>query len=109
MHRDLNKLSQETYDLLIIGGGINGLATAWDAVLRGLKVALVDKKDFGAETSSATLNLIHGGLRYLQHLDFVRMRESIREATLKQIRDGRFDLIRPVTILASGLWVATMM
>ena len=79
MHRNLKRLSEETYDLLIIGGGINGLAAAWDASLRGLKVALVEKKDFGAETSSATLKIVHGGLRYLQHLDFVRMRESIRE------------------------------
>ncbi len=79
MRRNLKRLSEETYDLLIIGGGINGLAAAWDASLRGLKVALVEKKDFGAETSSATLKIVHGGLRYLQHLDFVRMRESIRE------------------------------
>src|SRR5512136_1521358 len=86
MHRNLKRLSQETYDLLIIGGGVNGLAAAWDASLRGLKVALVEKKDFGAETSSATLKIIHGGLRYLQHLDFVRMRESIRErSTLLRI------------------------
>lgn len=79
MQRNLKRLSEETYDLLIIGGGVNGLSAAWDASLRGLKVALVEKKDFGAETSSATLKIVHGGLRYLQHLDFIRMRESIRE------------------------------
>ena len=79
MQRNLKRLSEESYDLLIIGGGVNGLAAAWDASLRGLKVALVEKKDFGAETSSATLKIVHGGLRYLQHLDFIRMRESIRE------------------------------
>lgn len=79
MQRDLKCLSEKTYDLLIIGGGINGLAAAWDAALRGLKVALVEKSDYGAETSSATLKIVHGGLRYLQHLDFVRSRESIRE------------------------------
>src|ERR1035437_2358139 len=79
MQRDLKRLADETFDLLIIGGGINGLATAWDAALRGLKVALVEKADFGGQTSSATLKIIHGGLRYLQHLDFRRMRESIRE------------------------------
>ena len=82
MQRNLKRLSEETYDLLIIGGGINGLAAAWDASLRGLKVALVEKKDFGAETSSATLKIVHGGLRYLQHLDFIRMRESIRERSI---------------------------
>lgn len=79
MKRDLKRLSEETYDVLILGGGVNGLATAWDAVLRGLKVALVEKGDYGAETSSATLKIVHGGLRYLQHLDFIRSRESIRE------------------------------
>lgn len=79
MRRDLKGLTAKTYDLLILGGGINGLATAWDAALRGLKVALVEKGDFGAETSSATLKIVHGGLRYLQHLDFIRSRESIRE------------------------------
>ncbi len=79
MQRNLKPLADETFDLLIIGGGVNGLATAWDATLRGLKVALVEKADFGGQTSSATLKIIHGGLRYLQHLDFRRMRESIRE------------------------------
>ncbi len=79
MQRNLKRLADEMYDLLILGGGINGLAAAWDAALRGLKVALVEKSDFGAETSSATLKIIHGGLRYLQHLDFIRSRESIRE------------------------------
>jgi glycerol-3-phosphate dehydrogenase len=82
MIRPLKRLSDETYDLLIIGGGINGVAAAWDAALRGLQVALIDKGDFGAETSSATLKTIHGGLRYLQHLDFIRARESVRERSI---------------------------
>ena len=82
MQRNLKRLAEETYDLLIVGGGINGLAAAWDAALRGLKVALVEKADFGGQTSSATLKIVHGGLRYLQHLDFVRMRESIRERSI---------------------------
>lgn len=79
MRRNLSKLSEKEYDLLVIGGGINGVCTAWDAALRGLSVALVEKGDFGEATSSATLRIVHGGLRYLQHLDFRRMRESIRE------------------------------
>lgn len=82
MKRDLSELSRKEYDLLVIGGGINGVCTAWDAALRGLSVALVEKGDFGAATSSATLRIVHGGLRYLQHLDFRRMRESIRERML---------------------------
>ncbi len=79
MQRDLKKFANEHYDLLVIGGGINGLAAAWDASLRGLKVALVERADFGAATSSATLKIIHGGLRHLQRLDLIRMRQSSRE------------------------------
>ncbi|MFT5497337.1 MAG: glycerol-3-phosphate dehydrogenase [Kiritimatiellia bacterium] len=79
MQRDLTRLADETFDVLIIGGGVNGLATAYDAAQRGLRVALVEKGDFGGETSAASLKIIHGGLRYLQHLDFRRMRESIFE------------------------------
>jgi glycerol-3-phosphate dehydrogenase len=81
LRRNLSKLSNREYDLLVIGGGINGVCTAWDAALRGLSVALVEKRDFGEATSSATLRIVHGGLRYLQHLDIRRMRESIRERT----------------------------
>lgn len=74
-------LSQGVFDLLIIGGGIYGLFAAWDAAARGLSVALVEKGDFGHGTSSNTLRVIHGGLRYLQHGDVLRMRQSIRERT----------------------------
>ena len=79
MKRDLKKLANEEYDLLIVGGGIYGVTLAWDAVLRGLKVAIIEKGDFASGTSSNSLKIIHGGLRYLQHADFARMRESIIE------------------------------
>ena len=79
MKRDLNELSKHEYDVVIIGAGIYGVNAAWDAALRGLKVALIDKGDFGCATSSNSLKTIHGGIRYLQTLDFKRMRESIRE------------------------------
>ncbi|MGE5444015.1 MAG: FAD-dependent oxidoreductase, partial [Ignavibacteriales bacterium] len=79
MKRSLAELSRNIYDVLIIGGGIYGAWTAWDASLRGLSVALVDKGDFGSGTSSNSLKVIHGGLRYVQHADFLRMRQSIRE------------------------------
>ncbi len=82
MKRDLASLADQSFDVLIIGGGVNGLAAAWDAALRGLKVALIEKGDFGAKTSSATLKIVHGGLRYLQHMDFRRMRESIGERSV---------------------------
>ncbi len=79
MKREIDRLANEEFDILIIGGGIYGAIAAWDAVLRGFKVALIDKNDFGSGTSSNSLKIIHGGLRYLQHADFARMRESIRE------------------------------
>ena len=65
--------------MLVVGGGIYGLATAYDAAQRGLSVALVERGDFGAATSFNHLKTIHGGLRYLQTADFTRMRESINE------------------------------
>ena len=79
MKKNLQKLTSTEYDLLIIGGGIYGATAVWDASLRGLKVALIEKGDFGCETSSNSLKIIHGGLRYIQQADFKRMRESIRE------------------------------
>ena len=82
MKRNLADLSRTSYDLIVIGGGIYGAWTACDASLRGLKVALLDKGDFGSATSSNTLKIVHGGLRYLQHADFRRMRQSIRERTI---------------------------
>jgi len=79
MQRNLEKLKTRQFDVVIVGGGIYGVCCAWDAALRGLSVALVDKNDFGSATSSNSLKIIHGGLRYLQHADFRRMRESITE------------------------------
>jgi len=79
MKRDLGALAEREFDLVVVGAGIYGAATAWDAALRGLSVALVDKGDFGGGTSFNNLKTIHGGVRYLQHADLKRMRESIRE------------------------------
>ena len=79
MQRNLQALSNQVFDLLVLGGGIQGACVAWEAALRGLSVALIDKTDFGAATSANSLKIIHGGLRYLQTADFSRMRQSIRE------------------------------
>lgn len=79
MKRDLGRLCTTYFDLLIIGGGIYGACAAREAALRGLSVALVDRGDFGHATSSNSAKIVHGGFRYLQHLDLKRMRESIRE------------------------------
>ncbi len=79
MKRDIAALADREFDLVVVGAGVYGAATAWDASLRGLSVALIDKGDFGSGTSFNNLKTIHGGLRYLQHADFTRMRESVRE------------------------------
>lgn len=79
MKRDLVTLAGTRCDALIIGGGIYGAALAWEAALRGLRVALIERGDFGGGASANSLKTIHGGLRYLQRADFARMRHSIRE------------------------------
>ena len=79
MLRNAARLPTTQYDLLVVGGGIYGACAAWEAVLRGLRVALIDARDFGAATSSQSLRTLHGGLRHLQRLDLRRMRESVRE------------------------------
>jgi len=77
----LAQLGRETFDLLIIGGGIAGACAAWDASLRGLTVALIERADFGSGASAHSLKVLHGGIRYLQHLDIPRLRESCAERT----------------------------
>ncbi len=79
MVRDLRRLADTRFDVLVIGAGIYGAATAWDAAARGLSVALVDRGDFGGATSFNNLKTLHGGLRSLQALDFQQMRRFIRE------------------------------
>ena len=97
MKRDLKRLDEETFDVLVVGGGVNGLATAWDATLRGFKVALIEQGDFGGATSANSLKIIHGGLRYLQHLDFRRMHASIQERS--RLMRMAPHLIRPLPFL----------
>ncbi|MGI9068665.1 MAG: FAD-dependent oxidoreductase [Pyrinomonadaceae bacterium] len=72
-------ISEGTFDVIVIGAGINGAGIARDAAVRGLKVLLLDKGDIGGGTSSWSTRLIHGGLRYLEHGDFRLVRESLRE------------------------------
>lgn len=82
----LERFKQEVFDVLIIGGGITGAGLALDAAARGLKTALVEKRDFASGTSSRSTKLIHGGLRYLEHFDFGLVREALIErATLAKI------------------------
>src|SRR5580693_5595620 len=79
MQRAINRLSHENFDLLIIGGGATGCFTARDAASRGLKVALVEARDFAAATSAHNSKLAHGGLRYLRNLEISLVRESLAE------------------------------
>ncbi|HKU64240.1 MAG TPA: glycerol-3-phosphate dehydrogenase/oxidase [Rhizomicrobium sp.] len=79
MQRALSRLSSETFDLLIIGGGATGCFTARDAAMRGLSVALVEARDFACATSAHNSKLAHGGLRYLRNLEITLVRESLRE------------------------------
>ncbi len=79
MKRDLQALTGQRFDLVVIGGGINGAATARDAALGGLKVALIEARDFSSGTSSRSSKLIHGGLRYLEQFDFKLVREARQE------------------------------
>lgn len=86
MNRFVEHPNHPAYDLIVIGGGITGAAVAYEAASQGYSVALVDKGDFGAGTSSATSKLIHGGLRYLANLEFGLVRESLKERkTLENI------------------------
>lgn len=79
MIRETEALGAVTYDVAIIGGGITGACLALDASARGMSVALVEKGDFGAATSSASSKVLHGGIRYLQQGRLLKLRESALE------------------------------
>jgi glycerol-3-phosphate dehydrogenase len=79
MQRDLRRLADSKFDVIVVGAGFYGVTAAWDAAQRGLSVAIVDKDDFGAATSFNNLKTLHGGLRSLQALNFPQMRLFIRE------------------------------
>lgn len=81
-----DRLDSETFDICVVGGGINGAAVARDAVLRGMTVALLEKRDFAWGTSSRSTKLVHGGVRYLQQGDVPLVLESCRERDLLRTR-----------------------
>ncbi len=104
------------YDLVIIGGGVNGCGIARDAAGRGCSVFLCEKDDLGSGTSSASTKLIHGGLRYLEHYEFRLVREALMEREVLWgiaphiIRPMRFVLphhqqLRPAWMLRFGLFL----
>jgi glycerol-3-phosphate dehydrogenase len=107
---------QQVFDLLIIGGGINGVGIARDAAGRGLSVLVAEKGDLAGATSSASSKLIHGGLRYLEHYAFRLVREALaeRDVLLRNaphiIWPMRFVLPhspeqRPIWMIRAGLWL----
>jgi len=79
LKRELFRLAGKEFDLIIIGAGAYGSCVAWEAASRGFSVALVEKGDFCSATSANHLKMVHGGIRYLQHADVYRVRESSRE------------------------------
>ncbi|PJG42030.1 glycerol-3-phosphate dehydrogenase [Acinetobacter tandoii] len=104
-----------TYDLVVIGGGINGVGIAADAAGRGLSVLLCEKDDLASHTSSASSKLIHGGLRYLEHKEFRLVREALAEREVLMakaphlIRAMRFIMphrphLRPAWLIRTGLF-----
>jgi glycerol-3-phosphate dehydrogenase len=106
----------DSYDLLVIGGGINGAGIARDAAGRGLKVLLVEKDDLSAHTSASSSKLIHGGLRYLEHFEFRLVAEALaeREVLLDVARHlvwpARFVMphvpeLRPRWMIRAGLFL----
>ena len=110
MERFIQTQNSGEFDLIIVGGGITGATLAYEASLKGLKVALFEKGDFGGATSSATSKLIHGGLRYLKNLEFGLVRESLRERKILSNIAPNFVyplpfMIPTFTSLKSNKWV----
>jgi len=112
--KNLETLAREQFDVLVIGGGITGAGVARDAALRGLRVALVERRDFAVGTSSRSSKLIHGGLRYLQQGDVALVMEAAHERRV--LRRLVPHLARPIQMLvpvhsrggyaklSAGLW-----
>src|SRR5262245_27440063 len=97
MKRSFEELIGHDYDMLILGGGITGAGVALDAVLRGLRVALIDKGDFASGTSSVSSKLVHGGLRYLEHGDISLVYEAQHERRL--LLDNAPHLVHPLRFI----------
>ena len=114
--KSIERFKNEVFDLLVIGGGITGAAVARDASTRGLRVALVERKDFAYGTSSRSSKLVHGGLRYLENREFGLVFEALSERTL--LLKNSPHMVRPLPfywpiytgdphgkfILSLGLW-----
>ena len=109
-------MEKDTYDICVIGGGINGAGIARDAVGRGYKVLLLEKGDLACATSSASTKLIHGGLRYLEQLEFGLVKKALKERDILMhlaphiVWPMRFVLphapgLRPLWMIRIGVWI----
>src|SRR5512135_1282926 len=107
-------LDRDSFDIVVVGGGITGAGVAFDAATRGYSVALVEKADFASGTSSRSSKLVHGGLRYLQSFDLGLVREALLERQLMvrlaphlvrplQFVVPAFDGARPDRLVGIGL------
>jgi glycerol-3-phosphate dehydrogenase len=116
----LQTLAQETFDVVVIGGGITGAGVALDAATRGYSVALVERADYAAGTSSRSSKLVHGGLRYLQNFDLGLVREALLERQLMvqlaphlvhplPLVVAAFDNARPDRTIGAGLHLYDVM
>ena len=92
------RLATKEFDVLVVGGGITGAGVALDAATRGLSTALVEQRDFGSGTSSRSSKLFHGGLRYLEQMNFDLVREALKERDL-MLKTIAPHLVRPVSFL----------
>ena len=89
MQRDISQIANESFDLIVVGGGITGAFAAWDAALRGLKVALIERGDWGHATSAASSKVIHGGIRDLdQIMGIENLQTFYRDNDPTPIRDA---------------------
>jgi glycerol-3-phosphate dehydrogenase len=121
MKRDITKLKAGQFDLLVIGGGINGCAIARDASLRGLKVALIEKDDFACGASGKSTKIIHGGIRYLEQFNLNLIYEALHErGTLLRTAPGMvwpLEFIipvykgdpRPLIMMRTGVFIYDML
>ncbi len=112
----LDRLARESFDVLVLGGGITGVGVALDAAARGLRTALVEREDLASGTSSRSSKLVHGGLRYLQQHEFALVHESLAER--RHLLANAPHLVHPMEFLiprfgnatgartvSTGLWV----
>src|SRR3954447_14990443 len=103
----LARLADETFDVLVVGGGITGAGVALDAAARGLRTALVERDDFAAGTSSRSSKLVHGGLRYLSQGDYRLVGQALVDR--QRLLRNAPHLVRPLPFLVPSYGSRTMM